>query len=63
LTPLTLGASTAQYQDTNSSNCRVINHSPDGKFFYWTDDDDFVHTFSVNTTSGAIAELAAPASP
>jgi 6-phosphogluconolactonase (cycloisomerase 2 family) len=58
LTLLNLGTSTSQYQDSNSSDCRVIDHSPDGKFFYWTDDDDFVHTFSVDTTTGAIAELA-----
>lgn len=63
LTQLTLGTSTSQFQDTNSSDCRTIDHSPDGKFFYWTDDDDFVHTFSVNASTGAIAELAAPASP
>ncbi len=43
---------------TNSSDCRVIDFSPDGKFFYWSDDDDFVHSFSVDATTGAIAELA-----
>lgn len=61
LTPLTLGTSTVQYQDTNSSDCRVIDHSPDGKFFYWSDDYSSpgrIHSFSVDTTSGAIAELA-----
>lgn len=68
LTQLTLGHSSPQFQDNfdgngHSSDCRFIEHSPDGKFFYWTDDDNYVHTFSVNTTSGAIAELAAPASP
>jgi 6-phosphogluconolactonase (cycloisomerase 2 family) len=71
LTQLTLGTTSQQFQDDvdgngvtfGSSDCRFIEHSPDGKFFYWTDDDDFVHTLSVNTTSGAIAELAAPASP
>lgn len=63
LTALTLGQSTAQYPDTNSSDCRFLEHSPDGKFLYWTDDDGLVHTFSVNTTSGAVAESAAPASP
>lgn len=68
LTPLTLGASSTQWQgdsDGNgtSSDCRFLEHSPDGKFLYWTDDDDFVHTLSVNTTSGAIAEIAVPASP
>ena len=57
LTPVTLGTSTTQYQDSNSSDCRFLEHSPDGKFFYWTDDDDYVHSFSVDTTSGAIAEL------
>lgn len=68
LTQLTLGGSSPQFQDDSdgngtSSDCRFISHSPDGKFFYWTDDDDLVHSFSVNTTSGAIAELAVPASP
>jgi 6-phosphogluconolactonase len=68
LTQLTLGGSSPQFQDDvdgngTSSDCRVIDHSPDGKFFYWTDDDDYVHTFSVNMTTGALAELAAPASP
>ena len=58
LTPITLGSSTTQYQDNNSSDCRVIDFSPDGKFFYWSDDDDFVHSFSVDATTGAIAELA-----
>jgi 6-phosphogluconolactonase (cycloisomerase 2 family) len=63
LTQLTLGGSSPQFQDDldgtgNSSDCRVIDHSPDGKFFYWTDDDDLVHTLSVNTTTGAIAEPA-----
>jgi 6-phosphogluconolactonase (cycloisomerase 2 family) len=58
LTPITLGTSTTQYQDNNSSDCRVIDFSPDGKFFYWSDDDDFVHSFSVDATTGAIAELA-----
>jgi len=62
LTQLTLGQSSAQFQDDfdgngTSSDCRVIEHSPDGKFFYWTDDDDLIHSFSVNMTSGAIAEL------
>lgn len=63
LTQLTLGQSSPQFQDDSdgtgsSSDCRVIDHSPDGKFFYWTDDDDLVHTLSVNTTTGALAELA-----
>jgi 6-phosphogluconolactonase (cycloisomerase 2 family) len=63
LTQLTLGQSSPQFQDDldgtgNSSDCRVIDHSPDGKFFYWTDDDDLVHTLSVSATTGAIAELA-----
>jgi DNA-binding beta-propeller fold protein YncE len=62
LTQLTLGQSSAQFQDDldgngTSSDCRVIAHSPDGKFFYWTDDDDLIHSMSVNMTSGAIAEL------
>lgn len=71
LTQLTLGGSSPQFQDDHdgngvtipSSDCRVIDHSPDGKFFYWTDDDNLVHTLSVNTTTGAIAELPVPASP
>jgi 6-phosphogluconolactonase (cycloisomerase 2 family) len=36
-------------------------YSPDGKFLYTSDDDGVVHVFSVDTTTGAIAEL--PASP
>ncbi len=47
-----------QIVENNSSDCRNIAHSPDGKFFYTTDDDDVVHEFSVNTTNGAITELA-----
>jgi 6-phosphogluconolactonase (cycloisomerase 2 family) len=63
LTQLTLGGSSPQFQDDldgtgSSSDCRVIDHSPDGKFFYWSDDDDEIHTLSVNTTTGALAELA-----
>jgi len=63
LTQLTLGGSSPQFQDDldgtgSSSDCRVIDHSPDGKFFYWTDDDDEIHTLSVNTTTGALAEPA-----
>jgi 6-phosphogluconolactonase (cycloisomerase 2 family) len=63
LTQLTLGGSSPQFQDDldgtgTSSDCRVIDHSPDGKFFYWTDDDDLVHTLSVNLTTGALAEPA-----
>jgi 6-phosphogluconolactonase (cycloisomerase 2 family) len=62
LTQLTLGQSSPQFQDDldgtgHSSDCRVIDHSPDGKFFYWSDDDDEIHAFSVNTTTGALAEL------
>ena len=66
LTQLTLGTTSAQFQDDvdgngNSSDCRVIDQSPDGKFFYWTDDARLVHTLSVNLTTGALAEL--PSSP
>ena len=53
-----------QIVENSSSDCRDIAHSPDGKFFYTTDDDEVVHTFSVDTTTGAIAELSAsPYSP
>ena len=52
-----------QIVENSSSDCRNIAHSPDGKFFYTTDDDDVVHAFSVNTTSGAIAELSASPYP
>jgi 6-phosphogluconolactonase (cycloisomerase 2 family) len=48
-----------QLVENNSSDVRDIAHSPDGKFFYTTDDDEVVHAFSVNTTTGVIAELAA----
>ena len=47
-----------QLVENSSSDVRNIAHSPDGKFFYTTDDDGVVHEFSVNTTTGAIAELA-----
>jgi hypothetical protein len=50
--------------ETNSSDCRDISHSPDGKFFYTTDDDEVVHALAVNSTTGAITELSAsPYSP
>ena len=53
-----------QIVENNSSDVRDISHSPDGKFFYTTDDDEVVHAFSVDTTTGAIAELSAsPYSP
>lgn len=48
-----------QLVETNSSDCRDIAHSPDGKFFYTTDDDYETHAFSVDTTTGAITELSA----
>lgn len=68
LTQLTLGQASPQFKDDSdgsgrSSDCRDMWFSPDGKFFYWTDDDDYVHSMTVNTTSGAIAEQAVPASP
>jgi 6-phosphogluconolactonase (cycloisomerase 2 family) len=48
-----------QVVENSSSDCRDIAHSPDGKFFYTTDDDESVHAFSVDTTTGAITELSA----
>ena len=48
-----------QLVETTSSDCRDIAHSPDGKFFYTTDDDGVVHALSVNTTTGALTELSA----
>ncbi len=48
-----------QLVENNSSDVRDIAHSPDGKFFYTTDDDDVTHAFSVNTVTGAITELSA----
>ena len=47
-----------QIVENSSSDVRDIAHSPDGKFFYTTDNITKVHTFSVNTTSGAITEVA-----
>jgi 6-phosphogluconolactonase (cycloisomerase 2 family) len=47
-----------QLVELNSSDVRDIAHSPDGKFFYTSDDDTVVHAFSVDTTTGVIAELA-----
>jgi 6-phosphogluconolactonase (cycloisomerase 2 family) len=52
-----------QVVENNSSDCRNIAHSPDGKFFYTTDDDDVAHAFSVNTSNGAISELSASPYP
>jgi 6-phosphogluconolactonase len=53
-----------QIVELNSSDVRDIAHSPDGKFFYTTDDDEVVHAFSVDTTTGLITELSAsPYSP
>jgi 6-phosphogluconolactonase (cycloisomerase 2 family) len=48
-----------QVVENSSSDCRDIAHSPDGKFFYTTDDDESVRAFSVDTTTGAITELSA----
>jgi 6-phosphogluconolactonase (cycloisomerase 2 family) len=52
-----------QLVENASSDVRNIAHSPDGKFFYTTDDEDVVHAFSVNTTTGAITELLASPYP
>jgi len=41
------------------SDCRFIAHSPDGKSFYTSDEAEYIHAFSVNTSSGAISELLA----
>lgn len=49
----------SQLVENSSSDIRDISHSPDGKFFYTTDDEEEVHAFSVDTTTGAIAELGA----
>ena len=46
-----------QLVENSSSDVRDIAHSPDGKFFYTTDDNQVVHAFSVDTTTGAIVEL------
>jgi|SRR5579863_2095456 len=48
-----------QLVENNSSDVRDIAHSPDGKFFYTTDDADATHVLSVDTATGAITELAA----
>jgi 6-phosphogluconolactonase (cycloisomerase 2 family) len=48
-----------QIVENSSSDVRDIAHSPDGKFFYTTDDDEVVHAFSVNASTGAITELSA----
>jgi hypothetical protein len=47
-----------QITELNSSDVRDIANSPDGKFFYTSDDNNVVHAFSVNATTGVIAELA-----
>jgi 6-phosphogluconolactonase (cycloisomerase 2 family) len=52
-----------QLVENNSSDVRDISHSPDGKFFYTTDDDGVVHVLSVDTITGAITELAASPYP
>ena len=52
-----------QLVENASSDVRNIAHSADGKSFYTTDDDDVVHAFSVNTTTGAITELLASPYP
>jgi 6-phosphogluconolactonase (cycloisomerase 2 family) len=36
-----------------------MSYSPDGKVFYSSDDETEVHVFSVDTTTGVIAELGA----
>jgi len=48
-----------QVIETNSSSCRDMAYSHDGKFLYTSDDDGVVHVFSVDTTTGAIAERSA----
>lgn len=52
-----------QLVENSSSDVRNIAHSADGKFFYTSDDDDVVHAFSVNITTGAITELVASPYP
>jgi 6-phosphogluconolactonase (cycloisomerase 2 family) len=52
-----------QLVENNSSDVRDIAHSPDGKFFYTTDDDNVVHAFSEDITTGAITELSASPYP
>ena len=53
-----------QTVENSSSDVRDISHSPDGKFFYTTDDDEVVHAFSVDTTTGVITEfLGSPYTP
>jgi 6-phosphogluconolactonase (cycloisomerase 2 family) len=46
-----------QLVQNSSSDCRYISHSPDGKFFYTSDDDEEIHTMTVDTTTGALGEL------
>ena len=52
--------------DCREQQFRLPRHCglADGKFFYTTDDDKVVHAFSVDRTTGAIAELSvSPYSP
>lgn len=46
-----------QLVESGSSDVRDIAHSPDGKFFYTTDDEGVMHALAVDTTTGAITEL------
>jgi 6-phosphogluconolactonase (cycloisomerase 2 family) len=46
-----------QLVQTSSSDCRFISHSPDGKFFYTSDDEEAIHVMTVDTTTGALGEL------
>jgi 6-phosphogluconolactonase (cycloisomerase 2 family) len=48
-----------QLVQTSSSDCRFISHSPDGKFFYTSDDDEEIHVMTVDATTGALGELSA----
>ena len=43
-----------QFFDPNSSDCRDFAFSPDGKFLYWTDDDEFLHVLTSDATSGLL---------
>lgn len=47
-----------QLVENLSSDCRDISHSADGKTFYTTDDDEVLHAFTVDTSTGAITEQA-----
>ena len=53
-----------QMVQTNSFYCGDLSHSPDGKFFYATDEQEVVHALAVNTTTGMVTELStSPYSP